>query len=123
MKTALRTVLYGVAVWLIPFALGIALFPVVKPDSALFETLISVIASAAAGSMSLLYLRKLERPSLGAGALAGFAWALMGVALDAPFFIFGPFKMPIADYFADIGFAYLMVPIIAACVGAALKGR
>ena len=45
----------------------------------------------------------------------------LGRATDSPLFLFGPFLMPPADYFADIGRTYAMIPIIAGFIGLALR--
>ena len=120
MKGAVRFLLFGIGVWLIPFVIGMIIFPVAPPDSALFDTLMSVAMSVSAGGMSYAYLRRLDRPNLPAGIAVGLGWAVLAVALDAPLFLFGPFLMPAAAYFADIGLSYLMIPAIAGCIGLAL---
>ena len=42
MRKTLRILLLGIAVWAVPFALGMALMQVVDVESALFDTLMSV---------------------------------------------------------------------------------
>jgi len=123
MSDWLRILLFGVAVWAVPFAIGFALFPVVDPSTALFDTLMSVAAAFSASLFSYLQLRRSKAPNLDQGLFVGTTWMVMAIALDLPFFILGPdeMRMPIADYLADIGFTYAMIPIISAAVGHALR--
>lgn len=59
------------------------------------------------------------------GLLAGTVWLLISLALDVPFFIFGPEQMRMSPdaYMADIGFTYVMIPIIVGTIGLALARR
>ena len=123
MRRTVRYLLFGLGVWLIPFALGMALFPVIDTSSALFDSLMSVAMSASAGWLSWLYLRGSEGTGFAAGLAAGAGWAVIGVVLDIPFFLIpdAMAAMPVADYAADIGLTYAMIPIIAGFVGLALR--
>ena len=119
----LRLLLFGVAVWAVPFAIGFALFPVVDPSTTLFDTLMSVAMAFSASLFGYLHLGRSPKPNLDRGLFAGTIWMVMAIALDLPFFIFGPeeMRMPIDDYMADIGFTYAMIPFIAAGIGHALR--
>lgn len=121
----LRLILFGIAVWAVPFAIGFALFPVLDPSSTLFDTLMSVAMAFSATLFAYLHLRRSPNPSLDQGLFVGTIWMVMAIALDLPFFIFGPeeMRMPVADYLADIGFTYAMIPFIAAGIGRALRGN
>jgi hypothetical protein len=119
--SVVRYLLFGVGIWAIPFVIGMAIFPLADPATALFDTIMSIAMSGAAGWLSWLYLKGRDGNGFAAGATAGLGWAAIAVALDAPLFLFGPFLMPPADYFADIGLAYLMIPLIAGFVGLALR--
>src|SRR5262245_44521978 len=117
-----RLLLLGMAAWATPFALGFALFPVVDPASTLFDTLMSVAMAFSASLFGYLHLRRTAKPTLDQGLLVGTIWMVMAIALDLPFFVFGPeeMRMPVADYMADIGFTYAMIPFITAGLGRAL---
>lgn len=123
MRKATRILLLGLAVWALPFALGMALFPVLDPATALFDTLMSVAMALSATLFAAIHLSRCSVPSFDEGLLAGSIWLVMSVALDTPFFIFGPAEMRMApaDYLADIGLTYFMIPIIAASIGYAMK--
>jgi hypothetical protein len=122
MRKIVRIILLGIAIWAVPFALGMAIFPLVDPASALFETIMAVSMALAATVFAYLHLSRCAQPSLDEGLFAGSIWTLMAIALDAPLFIFGPEMMRMApgEYMADIGLTYFMIPIIAAGIGHAL---
>lgn len=71
MRKAVRILLLGIAVWAVPFAIGMALFPVVDPASALFDTLMSVAMALSATLFSYVHLSRCEKPTLDEGLLAG----------------------------------------------------
>jgi NO-binding membrane sensor protein with MHYT domain len=123
MRKFVRIILLGLAVWALPFALGMAIFPIVPPETALFDTLMCVAMAFAATLFATVHLSRCAQPSLDEGLLAGAIWMAMAIALDVPLFIFGPdqMRMAPADYMADIGFTYAMIPIIAAGIGRALR--
>jgi hypothetical protein len=123
MRKFVRIFLLGLAVWAVPFVLGMAIFPVVPPETALFDTLMAVAMAFAATLFAYIHLSRCAQPSLDEGLLAGAIWMAMAIALDLPFFIFGPdqMRMAPADYMADIGFTYAMIPIIAAGIGHAMR--
>jgi hypothetical protein len=100
-----------------------AIFPVVPPETALFDTSMSVAMAFSASLFGYLHLSRSANPSLDQGLLAGTIWMLISLALDAPFFIFGPEQMRMSPdaYMADIGFTYLMIPIIAGVIGSAIR--
>lgn len=125
MRKAIRILLLGIAVWAVPFAIGMAIFPAVDPSSALFDTLMSIAMALSVTVFSYIHLSRSAAPSLDEGLFAGTIWMVMAIALDTPFFIFGPAEMrmtPVA-YMADIGFTYAMIPIIAAGIGHALARK
>jgi NO-binding membrane sensor protein with MHYT domain len=119
----LRLFLFGVAVWALPFAAGMAIFPIIPPETALFDTLMAVAMAFSASLFGYLHLSRSASPSLDKGLFAGTIWMLVSLALDTPFFIFGPEQMRMSPdaYMADIGFTYVMIPMIAGVIGHALK--
>jgi len=121
--SVLRLILFGVAVWALPFVMSVAIFPIVPPATALFDTLMAVALAVAASLFGYLHLSRGPSPSLDHGLFIGTIWMLMSLALDVPFFILGPEQMRMSPdaYMADIGFTYLMIPIIVGTIGAALR--
>lgn len=125
MRRLVRIVLLGIAIWAVPFALAMAIFPVVSPASELFEAIMAVTLAFATTLFGLIHLSRCAAPSLDEGLLAGSIWMAISVALDLPFFIFGPeqMRMAPADYIADVALTYLMIPIIAGGLGQAFSRR
>ncbi|MEQ1754535.1 MAG: hypothetical protein ABL973_10430 [Micropepsaceae bacterium] len=125
MVKVLRLILLGFAVWVIPFGIGMAIFPVVPPESALFDTLMSVSMAFSATLFSIFHFSQCDSPKLDEGLLTGTVWMLMSLALDTPLFIFGPemMRMTPSAYLADIGFTYFMIPIIAAGIAHSMRRR
>jgi hypothetical protein len=125
MRRIVRIVLLGIAVWAVPFAVAMAIFPVISPTSELFEAVMAVTLAFAATLFGFIHLSRCAAPSLDEGLFAGSIWMAMSVALDLPFFIFGPeqMRMAPADYIADVAFTYLMIPIIAGGIGQAFARR
>lgn len=123
MRKTIRVLLLGVAVWALPFVVAMAVFPVISPTSELFESLMAIVVALASVVVAYIHLSRSAAPSLDEGLFAGSIWMVMSIALDLPFFIFGPeqMRMTPADYLADIGFTYTMIPIIAAGIGHALR--
>lgn len=94
MGNAVRYLLFGIGIWLIPFVIGMAIFPLADPSTPLFDTIMSVAMSASAGGLSWLYLRGREDNGFAAGATARLGWAVIALALDAPLFSLGPSRCP-----------------------------
>lgn len=119
MMMILRFLLCGLGIWAVPFLLGMALFPFVPPETELFETAMSVAMSFAVSLFSWLHLSRLARPGWQSGLLCGFGWAGIAIALDLPYL---PMMQMDADqYVRDIALTYLMIPMIAAFIGLALR--
>ena len=124
MKNYLGVFLTGVWIWLVPFAIGMAIFAFIPPETAFFESIMAISMAAAASFFSLRFLRKRGIDNAAAAAGYGVVWMVIAIILDAPWFLMmEQMKMPPADYATDIGIAYLMIPIIAAGIGAALNAK
>jgi hypothetical protein len=123
MKSALRIAKFGIAIWLVPFAIGMAIFTLVPPETALFETIMAVSMAASATAFSIMYFRIADGTGITFGLKVGSLWWALAVALDAPWFLMiEQMKMPVVEYALDIGLTYAMIPIIAAGICSALDG-
>lgn len=107
-----RAIIYGVLLWLIPFAVAFVLFGIREDNRALFESLITVTGVLSAVTASLIYFRDAKGAGLPLGIGLGLFWASISIAIDLPIFL-AIFRMPLADYAADIALTYLSFPIIA----------
>lgn len=123
MGKAITIILLGLLIWAVPFGLGMVIFPVISPSSALFDTIMVVTLAGITGLASTIFFRRVESSSLDGGLLAGSIWMLMSLLCDVPFFILGPemMRMNPVDYMADVGLSYIMIPLIAGAVAAARR--
>ena len=88
--------LVEMGVWAVPFAIGMAIFPVVDPSTALFDTLMSISMALSATVFAYVHLSRSAAPPLDEGLFAGTIWMVMAIGLDTPLFIFGPAQMRMA---------------------------
>lgn len=119
--TFLRSaILYGIGVWLIPFVVAFAIFPLRASARLLFESIMPVALAAAVVGFAVPYLRRVPSDFVREGARLGVLWLAISVAIDAPLMLFGgPMHMTIGQYVADIGVTYLLMPVITVGMGAA----
>jgi len=113
LKNIKLALLYGFLIWVIPFVLSIIIFPIHEQDRPFFESIIPVVLSGVTTYFAVKYIQKL--PSVDTwqeGLMLGVLWFLMCIVIDLPFFSYGPMKMPFVNYWKDIGFTYLTIPII-----------
>lgn len=123
--TSLRTALaYGVLVWLIPFAVAVVIFPLRESARPLFESIMPVALAAAVAALAIRYFRSVRAGFVGEGLRVGLLWLVISLAIDAPLMLLGgPMQMTPADYLADIGLTYLLIPILTVAIGTALAQR
>ena len=108
---------YGFLVWLIPFALAFAIFPIHESDRIFFESIMPVAVVLAVVVFAVAYGKQVKGIILAEWIRLGMLWLLISVAIDLLMFSAGPMKMSLVDYVKDIGFTYLMIPIITAGFG------
>jgi uncharacterized membrane protein YpjA len=115
-----RAAVLGLLSWLIPFVISFLLFPLKKPNAALFETLMNLILLLTGGALLSVYFR--NRPvALREAVLVGALWVGVNLLLDYPMFAFGPMQMTVGKYYSEIGLSYLAFPALA--FGAARLAR
>jgi len=113
MRSIKKAVVYGFAVWVIPFAVAIMIFPIRISDRALFESIMPVVVTLCTVSFSILYLRNVRSSALTEGIMLGLVWFVISVAVDLLMFMpEGPMRMSPVDYMKDIGLTYLIIPTI-----------
>lgn len=122
MKRYLKIVLYGFLLWLIPFAVSVLIFPLRVSQRPLFESIMPVVIAIWTVFFSIIYLtsKNLACDRSGffiEGVKIGLVWSVMSTALDLVVFTFGPLRMPLFDYLADIAVTYLMMPAITSGMG------
>ncbi|NOZ75920.1 MAG: hypothetical protein GXO90_11215 [FCB group bacterium] len=104
--------LYGFLLWLTVFIGSILIYPVKNTDPIFFETLITIILVGFTVFFANLYLKKIQSDLSKAAVFAGIVWMIINIVIDLFMFSSGPMKMPIGNYFKDIGLTYLVIPMI-----------
>jgi len=113
MKSIRKTLVYGFAVWVVPFVIAIMIFPIRISDRPLFESIMPFVVTLCVVSFSVLYLGGLQAGFLREGTMLGIVWFVISIALDLLMFMpESPMKMGIVDYMKDIGLTYLIIPTI-----------
>jgi hypothetical protein len=111
-KSIKLALIYGLLVWVVPFAVAFLIFPLRASERPLFESIMPVVVTLATVLFAVLYFKKVETAFLKEGVLLGFVFLVVSVAIDLVMFSRGPMAMPLMDYVKDIGITYLLVPII-----------
>lgn len=107
--------------WLVPFA---ASFMFYSPQGKLltevflFKSIMVVVSSAVWALLLVLYFGKTKSGQFGEGIKVGSVWFLVNISLDV-FFLLPLSGMGAAEYFSQIGLAYLVMPIMAVAIGCA----
>jgi hypothetical protein len=117
MKRYAKIILFGFLLWLILLIVSILIFPFRVSQRPLFESIMAVVVTAWAVFFAVLYLLNLNGNYKKDGILIGAAWFLISIALDLPLFMEGSMKMSPADYMADIGLTYLIIPVVTSGLG------
>ncbi len=119
MTSIKRALLFGLLVWLIPFAVAFVIYPIHESSRSLFESIMPVTISLATVLFGVTYLRQVTRQPLREGILIGLIWLMMSLLIDMPLMLLGgPMQMTLPEYIADIGVTYLMIPVITIGMGA-----
>jgi hypothetical protein len=119
MKNWKWIVLSGFLVWLLPFAVAVALSPVRANDRTLFESNMPVVISITA--VGFVIIRPAAVSSPVRGLALGLAWLAISIGLDLLMFMSGPMKMTFSNYMKDIGLTYFMFPVLT--LGLAWRNR
>lgn len=123
MKSMKRVVLYGFLIWLVVFAVAMLIYPFRSSNRPLFESIMPIALVACVTTFAVLYLQRVETRALREGILLGVVWFIVNLFIDQIMFSWGPMKMSFADYVADIGITYLLIPIIPTGIGFLLAKR
>jgi hypothetical protein len=111
MQLIKRTFTYAFLLWLVPFLLSVAIFPLKKTDPAFFQSSLGVISMTLAVLFTVHYFRKTQG-SLKEGIFLGLIFAVISWFFDFLFFVWGPIKMPLLAYIKEIGISYLLYIVI-----------
>ena len=123
MKSLKLTLLYRFLLWLIPFVVAFAIFPLKKAQSPLFETIMPITLTACVVLFSILYFRNLQSGYMAEATKLGLIWFAMSILIDLLMFMQGPMKMTFPDYMMDIGLTYLIYPVVTIGFGFMLEKK
>jgi hypothetical protein len=122
----LRNALYGLVTWAVPFFAAFAFY---TPEGQLatgiflFKT-VMILIGGVTGAWLLVRAFRQVTPSFASGLALGFFWAAINWGLDLIVMVAWMDTDP-GEWFVGIGLRYLMLPIMAAgmgAVGAAQRG-
>ena len=123
MKSLKASIFYGFLLWLIPFIVAFLIFPLREAQSPFFETIMPLTLTICAVVFSILYFKGVEHGYLAESVKLGILWFGISLVIDLFMFMWGPMKMPFMDYMMDIGFTYLMFPMITIGFGYLLERK
>ena len=118
MNKNLKIILYGVLVWLIPFAVSFIVFPLRTTMRPLFESIMPLVLSIVVITLAYYYIKNLDSNFVKEGFLIGISWYIINIAIDLFLFMpASPMHMSFVDYMMDIGLTYVMIPVITMGMG------
>lgn len=119
MNLYLKMVLYGVLLWVVPYALSMGLYPsgIMTTDYNFFKTIMTLSATAVATIASIYFARsesKRKNFTIVAWTTV-LVWMIVNWLLDFAFLLPYMPTTTLAVYFSDIGLSYLAAagPILA----------
>jgi hypothetical protein len=83
-----------------------------------------VSVTAATVVFAVRYLGSVTQGHVREGVVIGLLWLAVCVLIDLPLMLLGgPMQMTLAEYVADIGLTYLVIPTVTIGLGLALARR
>ena len=119
MVGGVRAIFYGILIWVAVFIVAMAVFSFRESNRPLFESIMPVAVTAATVFFAQLYFTRVEKDFLKEGVMLGLVWLAINLLIDLPMMFAGPLEMTLAEYFADIGLTYLIIPVITLSTGLA----
>jgi hypothetical protein len=118
-----KIILFGFIIWLAPFLVSFAIYPLKTAGNPLFETVMPVIISIVTAIFMALYFAGSKGNYLRRGITIGVAWFVISIVIDLLMFMWGPMKMSFGDYMIDIGLTYLIIPAMTVGTGFVLQKK
>jgi uncharacterized membrane protein YpjA len=119
MRRVAREIGFAVLAWLIPFVVSVCIFPLKESHGPLFESLMGVTLTCSTVVLAVAYFKRLTANYVAWGARIGVTWAVANWIFDGLMFSSGPMKMSLNHYVADIGIAYVAIPVMTVGLGMA----
>ncbi|MBU0707507.1 hypothetical protein KKG41_04010 [Patescibacteria group bacterium] len=122
MKSIKKALIYGVLIWIIPFAVSFIIFSLHDDNRALFESIMAVVVTAVTMAFGICYLKKVEGDFLKEGIWLGIIWLVTSLVIDLILFLpESDMHMDFVEYIYDIGITYLIIPIVTIGLASLLK--
>ena len=121
MRSVGRELGFALLAWLVPFVVSVCIFPLKRSHPPLFDSLMGVALVGSTVVLACVYLGRRSGDPATQGVRVGLIWMAANWLLDGLMFSAGPMKMSLGHYVADIGTAYLQVPIVTIGLGAAAR--
>ena len=112
MNNKLRIVLYGIAIWALPFVVGMLLFTIQSSHADIFDTLMKLFLLLGVMVFTALYLVHSGESSVRHLVLVGMVWTAVCLMIDIPLFVL-VFGWPMEQYLMDVPLGYLIIPLAA----------
>jgi len=112
-----KIALYGLLMWVVPFAVSCVIFPWELSYSKLFDSVMPVVVALTAVLLAVSYFRSPAGVFLREGIIIGVVWLAMSLVFNLLMFVVGPMKMPLADYVVGTGIPCLIIPAITIGLG------
>ena len=131
MRSIWKIILFGFIIWLFPFFVSLLIFPLKETNLAFFETIMPLAITLITVVMTTFFFRKIrkghlrhiQKQYLQLGIVLGIIWLIICLIIDLLLFSFGPMKMTFSAYMTDIGFTYLIIPMITVGFGNMLERK
>lgn len=114
MNKNLKILIFGLCIWLVPFLVSLAVFPLKESNRALFESIMPLVLTMVVTAVSYYYLKSVNSNYVKNGLIAGIVWYLINILVDLFMFMpASPMQMIFLDYMMDIGLTYVIIPTVA----------
>lgn len=118
MNKYIKIILYGILMWLIPFLVSFLIYPLKQSANPFFESIMPVVITSTVVALTLSYFKQQDKDFLSEGITIGISWFVISIAIDLMMFLPpSPMHMGLSDYMMDVGFTYLIIPVVTLGMG------
>ncbi len=118
MNKGVKIVGYGFVMWFVPFLVSLVIYPIRTFANPFFESIMPVVIAITVVLLAITYFKTVNANFLKEGILIGISWFLVCISIDFLLFLSpSPMQMSFTNYIMDIGFTYLIIPIVTVGMG------
>lgn len=107
-------IIYGLLTWIITITLILMSH---NSNPYIFNILLDIIITVLALFLAIIYLKKFNDDYLKHGLIFGFLIFIINIILDLIFYRAVNLPMGLVEYMLNVGFIYLVYPIIISTIG------